>query len=111
MRLIVLGQLPPVAEYLAGVLVKPLALANMKVGGTATDWKILDGAVFAETMGYDRGVLLVLTHLDLLLVKPYVKTKVGLLKIGNIEVVYQHIGKDGTKQSGMFHGAKVTLYS
>ena len=59
----------------------------------------------------DGRVLLVLTHLDLLLVEPYVKTSIGLLKLGNVKVVYQHIRKDGTKQSGMVHDAKVQLYS
>ena len=111
MRLVVFGQLPLVAEYLASVLVKPLALAGMEIGGTAPDGKVLNGMVLSKTMGYDRRVLLVLTHLDLLLVKPDVKTSVGFLKHGNIKVVYQHIGKDGTKQLGMIHATKVTLYS
>ena len=111
MRLVVLGQLPLVAEYLASVLVKPFPLAHMKVGGTATDREVLDGVVLTETMGYDRGVFLVLTHLDLLLVKPDVETKVFLFKVDNVKVVYQHIGKDGTKKLGWFHDAKVQLYS
>ena len=67
--------------------------------------------VFTESMRYNRGVLLVLTHLNLLLVKPYVETEVSLLKSGNIKVVYQHIGKDGSQQLCMIHAAKVQLYS
>ena len=51
------------------------------------------------------------THLNLLLVKPDVETKVGLLKLGNVKVVYQHIRKDGSKQLGMIHAAKVQLFS
>ena len=62
-------------------------------------------------MGYDLGVLLVLTQLNFLLVKPYVETKVSLLKFGNIKVVYQHIWKDGSQQLGMIHAAKVQIYS
>ena len=111
MRLVVFGQLPLVAEYLTRVLVKPLALAHVKVGGATADGKVLDRMVLSEAMGYDPGVLLVLTHLNLLLVKPYVETKVSLLKIGNVKIVYQHIREDGSKQLGMIHAAKVQLYS
>ena len=111
MRLVVFGQLPLVAEYLTAILVKPLTLANMQVSGTATNREVLNGMILSKAVGYDRGVLLVLTHLDLLLVKPDVETKGSLLKLGNIKVVYQHIRKDGTKQSGMVHDAKVQLYS
>lgn len=97
MRLVVLGQLPLVAEYLTRVLVEPLTLAHMQIGGTATDREVLHSAVLAETVGYDRGVFLVLTHLDLLLVKPDVEAKVSLFKIDNVEFVYQHIRKNSTK--------------
>ena len=111
MRLVVFRQLPLVAEYLTAILVKPLALADMEIGSTASDGKVLNGMILSKAMGYDRGVLLVLTHLDLLLVKPYVETKGSLLKLGNVKVVYQHIGKDGAQQLGMIHDAKVQLYS
>jgi hypothetical protein len=111
MRLVVFGQLPLVAEYLTAILVKPLTLANMQVGGTTTNREVLNGMILSKAMGYDRGVLLVLTQLDLLLVKPYIETKVSLLKLGNVKVVYQHIRKDGSKQLGMIHAAKVQLYS
>ena len=111
MRLVVFGQLPLVAEYLTRVLVQPLALADMEMGSTASDGKVLNGMVLTKTMRDDGRVLLVLTHLDLLLVEPYVKTSIGLLKLGNIKIVYQHIGKDGTQQLGMIHAAKLTLYS
>jgi hypothetical protein len=57
------------------------------------------------------GVLLVLTHLNLFLVKTYVETKVSLLKLGNIKVIYQHIREDGSQQLGMIHAVKVQLYS
>ena len=110
MRLVVFGQLPLVAEYLTRVLVKPLALVHMKVGGTTADGKVLDRMVLSEAMGYDPGVLLVLTHLNLLLVKPYVETKVSLLKLGNVKIVYQHIREDGSKLLGMIHAEKVQLY-
>ena len=111
MRLVVFGQLPLVAEYLTAILVEPFALANMKVSGTATNREVLNGMILSKAVGYDRGVLLVLTHLDLLLVKPDVETKVSLLKLGNVKVVYQHIRKDGSKQLGMIHAAKVQLFS
>ena len=111
MRLVVFGQLPLVAEYLTRALVQSLALADMEIGSTASDGKVLNGMILSKAMGYYRGVLLVLTHLDLLLVKPYVETKVTLLKPGNVKVVYQHIRKDGSKQLGMIHDAKVQLYS
>ena len=55
--------------------------------------------------------LTVLTHLHFLLVEPDVKTNVGLLEVDNVEVVYKHIRKDGTKEIIGFHAAKVTLYS
>jgi len=83
----------------------------MQVSGTTTNRKVLNGMILTKNMGYDRGILLVLTHLDLLLVKPDVETKGRLLKLGNIKVVYQHIRKDGSKQLGMIHAAKVQLYS
>ena len=70
MRLVVFGQLPLVAEYLTGILVQPLALADMEMGSTATNREVLNGMILSKAVGYDRGVLLVLTHLDLLLVKP-----------------------------------------
>lgn len=111
MRLVVFGQFPLVAEYLTRILVKLLALTHMKVGGTAANGKVLNRIVLSESMGYDSGVLLVLTYLYLLLVKPYVETKVALLKIRNIKVVYQHIRKDDAQQLGMIHAAKVQLYS
>ena len=111
MGFIVFGQLPLVTEYFSCILVKPLALAHMEVGRTTTNRKVLNGMILSKTMGYDRGVLLVLTKQDLLLVKPDVETKVCLLKLGNIKVVYQHIRKDGSKQLGMIHVAKVQLYS
>ena len=41
--------------------------------------------------------LLVLIHLDLLLVKPDVETYIRLLEINYVEVVYKHIGEDGTQ--------------
>ena len=110
-RLVVFGQLPLVAEYLTAILVKPFALANMQVSGTATDREVLNGMIISKAVGYDRGVLLILMHLDLLLVEPDVETKGGLLKLGNVKVVYQHIRKDGSQQLGMIHAAKVQLYS
>ena len=53
--------------------------------------------VGAEAVGDDVGVVLVLTHLDLLLVKPDVEADIRLLEINHVEVVYKHIGEDGTQ--------------
>lgn len=64
---------------------------------TPTDGEVLDGMVGAETVGDDVGVLLVLAHLKLLLVKPDVETNIRLLKVNHVEVVYKNIGEYGTQ--------------
>ena len=69
----------------------------MEERGTAADGKVLDAMVGTETVGDDVGVVLVLTHLDLLLVKPDVETNIRLLEINHVEVVYKHIGEYGTQ--------------
>ena len=97
MSLVEFGKVPFVAEYLARVLVQPLALAHMEVGGAAAKKEVLDDAILAETVGDDRMVVAVLTKLNLLFVKPYVETEVAFLKFYNIKVVYQHIREDGSK--------------
>lgn len=68
----------------------------MKIRSTATDGKILDDVIVTKAVGYHIAVLLVLTHLNLLLVKINVKAAIGLIKTYNIEVVYKHIRKNGT---------------
>ena len=83
----------------------------MKVSGTATDGEILNDMVLTETMGYHGEAFLVIKRHDLLLVKPYVETRGGLVKFTDIKIVNKHIGKDGAKKLGVFHDAKVTLYS
>lgn len=67
----------------------------MKIRSTATDGKILDDVIVTKAVGYHIAVLLVLTHLNLLLVKINVKAAIGLIKTYNIEVVYKHIRKNG----------------
>ena len=67
----------------------------MKIRSTATDGKILDDVIGTKAVGYHIAVLLVLTHLNLLLVKINVKAAIGLIKTYNIEVVYKHIRKNG----------------
>ena len=68
----------------------------MKIRSTATDGKILDDVIVTKAVGYHIAVLLVLTHLNLLLVKINVKAAIGLIKTYNIEVVYKHIRKNGS---------------
>ena len=70
----------------------------MEERGTAADGKVLDAMVGAEAVGDDVGVVLVLTHLDLLLVKPDVEADIRLLEINHVEVVYKHIGEYGTQK-------------
>ena len=69
----------------------------MKIGGTAADGEILYLTVFPKTIGYDRAVLPALSHLDLFLIKPDVKTAITLLEVHNIKVVYKYVWKDRTK--------------
>ena len=83
----------------------------MQIGGTPTDGKVLNDTVLAEPIRYHGTFVLVITRHDLLLVKIDVETGLGLLKIGNVEVVDKHIRKDDTKQHCMIHAAKVQLYS
>ena len=52
----------------------------MKIRSTATDGKILDDVIVTKAVGYHIAVLLVLTHLNLLLVKINVKAAIGLIK-------------------------------
>ena len=68
----------------------------MKIRSTATDGEIMDDVIVTKAVGYHIAVLLVLTHLNLLLVKINVKAAIGLVKTYNIEVVYKHIRKNGT---------------
>ena len=52
-------------------------------------------------------IILVLTELDFLFVKPDVETTRCILVTYNIKVVYQHIGKYVSKYIVSFHGCKV----
>lgn len=88
MRLVVLRQIPLITEYLTRFLVKSFALAHMEVCCTSSNRKVLNGMVLSKTMRYDGRVLLILTHLDFFLIEPYIKTSIGLLELGNVEVVY-----------------------
>ena len=59
----------------------------MKISGTASYRKVLDGVIITKTIRYYRLVLLILSELNFLLVKPNVKTGVGLLKMINIKII------------------------
>ena len=69
----------------------------MEERGAPTDGEVLDAMVGTEAVGDDAGVALVLTHLDLLLIKPDVETNIRLLEINHVKVVYKHIGEYGTQ--------------
>ena len=69
----------------------------MEERGAPTDGEVLDAMVGTETVGDDVGVTLVLTHLDLLLIKPDVETDIRLLEINHVKVVNKNIGEDGTQ--------------
>ena len=71
----------------------------MEPGGTAPDGEVLDGVVIAEAMGDDGGIELVFTKLDFLFVQPDVKTGIGFLEVHHVEIVYQHIRKDGPSKN------------
>ena len=79
----------------------------MEPGGTAPDGEVLDGVVIAEAMGDDGGIELVFTKLDFLFVQPDVKTGVGFLEVHHVEIVYQHIRKDGLEKVVCFNAAKL----
>ena len=79
--------------------------------GTVHFWGFTEEKKITETMRDDGRVLLVLTHLNLLLVKVDVETSVSLLKPDNVKVVYQYIWEYLPKKLSMIHAAKVQLYS
>ena len=58
-------------------------------------------------MGDDGGIALVFTKLGFLSVQPDVKTGIGFLEVHHVEIVYQHIRKDGSEEVVCFHAAKL----
>ena len=54
-----------------------------------------DRMIFAEAISYDITDPSVFFQHDFLLVKSYVKTGIGSLKVCHFKIVYQHIRKDG----------------
>ena len=68
-------------------MVEPFTLTHMKICGTSPYRKVLYRMVIPKTICYYRLVFLVLSELNFLLVKPNVKTSVGLLKMIDIKIV------------------------
>ena len=56
-----------------------------------------DRMIFAEAISYDITGTPVFFQQDFLLLKPYVKTGIGSLKVYHFKIVYQHIRKDGSE--------------
>ena len=70
----------------------------MQIRRPSADGKVLYGVVFAETVGDDSIVALVLTHLDFFLVMPDVEADVGFLKTFDFKIIDEHIRQDGPEQ-------------
>jgi hypothetical protein len=83
----IFGGVDAVAEHLARAFVDPFAFTEMKMGESASQWKILDAFVVTEAISDYIFIHCIFFILDPFLVKPDVKPFFCLLEPDDVEII------------------------